>query len=379
MSINTSNYNKNYVQPNNNNYNNHYQYQNGNSPTERIRLVDFISKDTKAKNQSSFNQKEFKHLVKQETLKPTEAYPSLVQVNNTTTENLTTQFIEEKFKTFQKPEKKIREKTSTLVNSNEIKTSENKENTLKFVKLRGSVADKSFDNRQSDNINYAQDLTKKDYFDAGKLHIAKRLELYGELCKFIQNNKDELYGCNFPKKNNINEYAARQYVVPSKYSDVKIPYGSQRAHISLFNKIIVNQNNELNKIEGEILFKGTKISLNRLFNLCDITNSVINDIDGIMEFNLRTFGKDLLNGILKGDLTAEVAANYMNRAYHQELTMLTAKVSDLKSKIDINGSSKGIDFGDQQIENNMKNIVKEKSVSQYIDGMLKSAIFTTTL
>lgn len=115
---------------------------------------------------------------------------------------------------------------------------------LKFNNIEIQVSKNQFVASENDHLlNYAENLAIMSKTNTNKMvgikHVAKRLELFAVLCKFVSGKQKELKEYHFNCANFTNEFYAGRYVIPTNEKDGSRPQYSQRAHISLFNKIIV--------------------------------------------------------------------------------------------------------------------------------------------
>jgi len=217
-----------------------------------------------------------------------------------------------------------------------------------------------------DPTNFAEDFRSRKWqsqpVQVGQLHMKKRLELFNEMCTYIDSKAHYLAQHSFPSSNYKNEYAAKNYVVPESYIYTAMKKGFktyERTHIALLNKIIV-QNGALYQLTGNITFKGTLITLDLLFNLCDIAPSTVNSIDWVMEYHLRPYGKSLLENIRIGHLSIEQAYIELMKKYKCQLELLQTKVSQKTVQY-------SDDYGDK-----INEIIQDKDSLNYIQGMLNA-------
>ena len=185
-----------------------------------------------------------------------------------------------------------------------------------------------------DPIKYAEDFRgRKNGRYIGQNHMTKRLELFGTMCVYIQDKGPHLANYTFNQKGlHTNQFKATSYVVP----DLGHSQGYERTHISLLNKLIVQEidaeNSAIKQMSGDIKFNGMTLALDHLFNLCDIAPTSINAIDGYIEDNLRLPALDMLEQIKNGKLKAEEAKKQMKSLCKKYLEALQTEVSKKNSK-----------------------------------------------
>jgi hypothetical protein len=310
-----------------------------NSFNENLQKKDFCQKTFYDQNQGRFSQCEEEINL-----------PSIHEIDNKAVEVLTNKVIEQKLKNSEKKppvyfEKKTREKTFFKeIKKDEIKIECNLPKNeisykpilvvttptpLKFINHTTTIVE-SMNNKIYIPIDYAKDYNKTEAFYAGKMHGAKRLELFEMACKFIEEKKGELKGYTIYFKNTTNSNAAVKYVVSD--IDIKImPKFCERAHISLINKILVKKGSDIFRLDGEIIFKKQILNLSDLLNFCDITKDYVNKIDGEMEYKLRYSAKKFLNDVLQGNKTSKEAGSAMKIMYSSELEKLKNFIENQKN------------------------------------------------
>lgn len=192
------------------------------------------------------------------------------------------------------------------------------------------------------------------YKDMGNKHMFKRLEIFQALGNYMKTKKDSLKDYKIP--NCVEgQYRACAYFVPSLGG--KDDY--QRAHISLLNKVVLQErkSGKFYEINDSIKFKGKETTLHELLNTCDYAPRLLNDIDSYWESAMRPYADSQLRDVLNG-LDPLIAAKKLSSQYESSLIQLKNMLE--KNEFEANNE-------------NEKNIVANRDESLIIiEGMINA-------
>lgn len=220
-----------------------------------------------------------------------------------------------------------------------------------------------------DQLKLAEDFRKKIFSEGemSKRHVWKRLNFFHVMCRYVNEKALHLQEFDFPCHQK-NQYQSDLYVVPSSYANLKLGYeGYERAHISLFSKIVVQKEGHLSTLDGPLIVLNQQTDLSAFFNTCDIAPKTINAIDCYVECELRDFAIQLLKEVKEGTCSPMDAADDLAKRYGWILIELQDRILEKNVKAPKNH------FLAKDFENTVQMIIQDRQKSfLYINGMLEA-------